>query len=212
MKRWFRRLQTLDSQQAYKRWAKSYAPYAHNALMRLEETSMRSLLPNVTGEVVLDLASGTGRYGHILLERGARVVIGVDNSMEMLSYNALSRRILATAEALPFPANAFDGVVCALALGHLPSLDKAIGAISRVLKFGGWALISDFHPFQTLRGAQRTFEVNGRHYVVAHFVHLYADYHKAARAAGLQITDVIEPALPQLGPNPVILALRLRRD
>lgn len=212
MNRWLRRPRYLPSRQAYRQWAAFYPPRAHNALMRLEETAMLALLSDVDGQHILDLGSGTGRYGHILLARRARVVVGVDNSPEMLAYNALTWRVLATTEALPFRASSFDGIVCALALGHLPSLDKSFEEMARLLKAGGWALVSDFHPFQALAGAKRTFEAAGRQYVVEHYAHLYADYQRAATAAGLRIITILEPTLPEKGALPIVLALSLRRD
>lgn len=222
---WLRRLllaapvHTLSSADAYARWAASYQPYAHNALMQAEQDAVLALMPDLTGRVVLDVACGTGRYSHLAAERGARLTLGLDSSLAMLRASAQPLRILARAEALPLPASAVDVVICALALGHLPSPAPALAEIGRVLRAGGTALVSDFHPFAFLSGAQRTFTAaDGAVYAVEHYPHLYSDYHRAAQSAGLVIDSVIEAALPaadagqRLRPElPVVLTLRLMK-
>jgi malonyl-CoA O-methyltransferase len=216
-------LQTLSSLDAYARWAASYPPHAHNALMQAEETAMRALLPPLDNQVILDLACGTGRYGLLAGEKGARLVVGVDNSAAMLRASPLQYRALATTEAIPFARESLDGVICGLALGHLPTLAASLRQISRVLKPGGWALVSDFHPFIFLSGQRRTFTApDGKTYAVEHYAHLYADYHQAGQSVGLQIDGVIEPRLghqgterfadPEAGQStPVIIAYRFRK-
>ena len=92
---------TLSSLDAYALWAETYPPQAHNALMRAEEAAVLSLMPDVTGAAILDLACGTGRYGRIARERGAAYVTGIDNSLPMLRGNPLAERVQATTERLP---------------------------------------------------------------------------------------------------------------
>lgn len=188
--------QTLSSLDAYARWATNYPPHAHNALMQVEQAAMLSLLPDLTGRVVLDLACGTGRYGLLARERGARTVIGFDNSTAMLHANPLTHIAISTSEAIPLAGQSVDVVLCGLALGHLPRLAPTMHEISRVLKSGGSVLISDFHPLIFLNGQRRTFTApDGSTYTVEHYAHLYADYHRAGQDAGLQITQVVEPRL-----------------
>ena len=204
-----RQTRTLTSLDAYALWAASYPPQAHNALMQAEQAAMFELLPDLAGKVVLDLACGTGRYGLLAQDRGARAVISIDNSLPMLAANSLACRVQATTEIIPLLAESIDVVLCGLALGHLPGLDASICEIGRVLKPGGVALISDVHPFGALNGAQRTFAAaDGRVYAVEHHVHLYADMQRAASDAGLWIDDVREPALERV---PVVIAYRLSR-
>ncbi|MBL8163790.1 MAG: class I SAM-dependent methyltransferase [Anaerolineae bacterium] len=197
-KRWFAAPAptTLSSLSAYDKWAAAYPPDAHNALMQAEQAALLNLLPPLAGKTVLDLACGTGRYALLALERGATFALGVDNSPAMLRANALPLRALATTEALPLRNASFDGIICGLALGHLPRLDTSLREIARILKPGGWALISDFHPFIFLNGQRRTFTApDGSTYAVEHYAHLYADYHRAAAEAGLRVDAVAEPRL-----------------
>lgn len=204
----------LPSVQAYHLWAATYPPHAHNPLMMAEERATLSLMPPLTEGIVLDLASGSGRYGLIARERGARRVIAVDNSANMLAINLIPARALATCEAIPLASASFDGVICALALGHLERLAPSLREIARVLKPGGWALISDFHPFMALTGAQRTFTApDGMVYAVEHYAHLYSDMHLVAGGVGLRVDAVVEPGLDaERGLNPpVAIVYRLMK-
>src|SRR5690606_37320175 len=142
-----RPVRTLPSLSAYERWAVSYPPHAHNALMELEQATMLNLLPSLAGLAILDLACGTGRYALLARERGANLVVGADNSAAMLNAAPSSfNRAEATTEAIPLASNSMDGVICGLALGHLPHIEPSLREIGRILKAGGWALISDVHP------------------------------------------------------------------
>lgn len=214
---------TLSSLEAYQRWAAAYPPHAHNALMQAEQAAMERLFPPMDGKIVLDLACGTGRYGLLAQDAGARTVIGVDNSAAMLRQNALPHIALANSEAIPLAGESVDVVLCGLALGHLPQLMPSLAEISRVLKPGGYALISDFHPFIFLNGQRRTFTApDGMTFAVAHYAHLYADYHAGAQAAGLSVEQVLEPRLGEdktvrfagetVPGTPVIIAYQLRKQ
>jgi malonyl-CoA O-methyltransferase len=202
---------TLASQAAYALWADGYPPHAHNPFMALDEALIARLLPDVRGLHVLDLACGSGRYARLLRERGAAAVEAADNSAPMLRAGAVARGVCASFEALPYPAAAFDGVVCALAIGHTPRLNAVTAEIARVLRPGGWAILTDVHPFQALRGAQRTFTAHGTTYAVEHHIHLFADYFAAAAAHGLRVAR-LEEHVPD-GPArwPLLCALVLEK-
>lgn len=209
-------IRTLSSLESYARWAASYPPQAHNLLMQTEEAAMLSLMPDLTAKTVLDLACGTGRYAIIAQSRGAKRVLGLDNSLAMLQANSHPQVALATSEALPIPAHSIDVILCGLALGHLPDLSPSLREIARVLRPGGTALISDFHPFAFLNGGKRTFTApDGATYAVEHYAHLYADYHRAAHENGLHIDSVIEPGAEFNEKNrtgraaPIIIVYRL---
>jgi malonyl-CoA O-methyltransferase len=208
----------LSSLDAYARWAERYPPYAHNALMQLEEDSMRRLMPSVKGLTILDLAGGTGRYGLIAERGGAHQVISMDNSLPMLHANPLRGRIAAALDLTPLPDASMDGIICGLAVGHVRDLSPVFAEISRLLKHDGWALISDFHPFAFLSGGKRTFtDAHGRVQAVEHYPHLYSDFHRAAHSAQLTIDAMDEPHLSgkdapaNMQGVPVVLIMRFRR-
>lgn len=104
----------------------------------------------VSGEKVLDMGCGTGRFTVPLAEAGADVT-GFDLSSGMLEVAAAKladRGLNATTQQgdmadLPFPDNTFDTVTSMLALMHIPLADrpKVFREVSRVLKPGGRMLL-----------------------------------------------------------------------
>ncbi len=193
-----RKPQELDVISAYAEWAPSYPAQAHNALMRAEEKTLLELLPDARGKIALDLACGTGRYARILRERGAKRVIGIDLSPDMLGRTdqRATAFVLADLAQLPITHYAFDLIVCGLAIGHVSDLARALAEISRVMQRGGTLLYSDFHPLGYLAGWRREFNGrNGTRYAVKHYAHLYSDHDAACRAADLRITAVREPII-----------------
>jgi malonyl-CoA O-methyltransferase len=217
MKRWWRsrapapRLAVAD---AYARWAPGYAAEAHNPLMQMEQAALLPLLPAVAGRRVLDLACGSGRYLAHLAGGSAARLVGLDLSAAMLARAKTITTHLALADlrALPLASASFDLIVCGLAVGHVPQLAAAVAEMARVLAPGGALVYSDFHPYATLAGGQRTFTgADGRQYAVEHYLHLYSDHHAACAAAGLTIDAVREPLVdidhPWRG-KPAVLVLR----
>ena len=112
------------------------------------------------GEVIVDLAGGTGDVARLLVGEGRRVAV-CDPSEEMM---AVGRRrtsgsgitfIEGTAEAMPFADASIDMVSVAFGLRNATSLEGGLAEILRVLKPGGrflclefsrpWALILPFY-------------------------------------------------------------------
>ncbi len=184
------RIRELAPRDAYRLWAETYPPYAHNLLMQVEERAVCELLPDVRGKRVLDLACGTGRYARILRERGARV-IALDFSYEML---AQSEKTFARAQgdmnALPLNAAAIDVIVCGLAVGHVADLHRTLQEMARVLERGGTLVYSDFHA--ATRKWQRTFRAHNQIFAVQHFPRAESDHIRALRDAEF-IIDAIRP-------------------
>ena len=108
------------------------------------------------GDVVLDLAGGTGDIAALLLPkvgRKGRVVVGdINGDMLAVGRDRLLDRGLADgldwsrmdAEALPFPDKSFDCVTMAFGLRNVTHKDRALTEIRRVLKTGGRALVLEF--------------------------------------------------------------------
>jgi demethylmenaquinone methyltransferase/2-methoxy-6-polyprenyl-1,4-benzoquinol methylase len=92
------------------------------------------------GDVVLDLACGTGDLAALARRRGARV-LGVDFAGVML--REARRRgvdaawLQADAERLPLPDRSVDAVVCGFALRNFVSLTPIFAELARVLRPGG---------------------------------------------------------------------------
>jgi malonyl-CoA O-methyltransferase len=199
--------------------------------MRAEARAMLALLPaDLSGGNVLDAGCGSGRYILHARRRGARRVLGIDLSPQMLarahkeSANAEGVRLLrAGLEALPLRDGWADVTLCGLTIGHLESLLAPLAELRRVTRPGGLILCSDFHPIAHALGWRRTFQVNGKKYAVRHTPYYYADWHRACRALDLRILEVREPGLdpadtppgasfdPKALEVPVVLTLALQR-
>lgn len=204
-----RRVTTLNSRDAYALWAAEYPPRPHNPLMRAEEDAMRELLPAVDGQRVLDLAGGTGRYGHLLARAGGHVLC-VDDSPAMLRANSLPHRVQASMLRLPLADGVLRGIVCGLAVGHIWHLAAFYAECARLLAPEGFLLLSDLHPALMGQGAQRTFSLEDRLYGVRHHTHALEAHHRAAEKVGLQGEAIREPTLPD-GETPMVLVLRWRK-
>jgi demethylmenaquinone methyltransferase / 2-methoxy-6-polyprenyl-1,4-benzoquinol methylase len=92
------------------------------------------------GELVLDVACGTGDFAGLCRERGAEVV-ATDYAARMLEH-AGARGFAGTlvrsdAMKLPMRSGAFDAVVCGFALRNFAKLQPAFNEMARVLRPGG---------------------------------------------------------------------------
>ena len=112
------------------------------------------LAGDVRGYRVCDLACGQGLVARRLAGRGARV-LSVDVSERLLEIARNRERgerlgveyAWGDARGLDgLSDGAFDGVVCNMALMDIPDLDATLGAVSRVLRPGGWFVFSVVHP------------------------------------------------------------------
>jgi malonyl-CoA O-methyltransferase len=218
----------VDVLTGYAHWAKNYPAKAHNPLMEIEEQAILSLLTeDLSGQVCLDLACGSGRYLRFLQARQAKQIFGVDYSADMLveaknlqspipkGYNVSNFNLARSPFlGLPFAAETFDLITCGLGVGHERNLKQTLAEASRVLRVGGVLIYSDFHPFGTLSGWQRSFTTaNGDTFNLEHYLHLYSDHQQACQAAGLMINAVLEPVAGEHAPLgfqqvPVVLVIQ----
>ncbi|MFN3198188.1 MAG: class I SAM-dependent methyltransferase [Bradymonadia bacterium] len=100
-------------------------------LKRFEHTL--ALIPEET-HTVLDVGCGGGNLTHRIAERGHQVM-GTDYAFEGLARLRVPG-VRASADALPFPDDAFDVVVCSEVIEHLPSplFEDALKELWRVAR------------------------------------------------------------------------------
>ncbi len=203
----------VDARQAYALWAPSYAPWAHNPLMRAEQTAVEELVTDVTLSDALDVGTGTGRYVPVLERRGARRIVGIDWSMEMLAgaeTRPRSALVCADANALPFRRDSFDFVLASLMVGDVEHVGGWAAEMARVLRPGGHLLFSDFHETWAARGWKRTIRTNNRRtLVVPYWPHLLVDHLRALDDAGLSVREIRNVRLPD-DTDPAVRAFRNR--
>jgi SAM-dependent methyltransferase len=125
------------------------------------------------GERLLDLGCGGGRHAFEARRRGAHVVALDRDDVELKDAAAilaavceqegdggLGAAVLGDALALPFPDGAFDRIIAAEILEHIPADGGALAELARVLRPGGtlavtvprwlpericWALSDEYH-------------------------------------------------------------------
>lgn len=188
---------TVD--EGYARWARRYDSYA-NSLIALEEPFVHALLgDDLAGRRVLDVACGTGRHTAVLAARGARVT-GLDPNPAMLAVaRAKCPQVEfreGRADAIPFEPGAFDLVLCALLMEHLPDVRPALAEMHRVARPGGAVLVSVYHPWFLLKGIPPHFrEEDGQEYEMPSYVHLPSAYYRALTDLGMRVTDFLEPVV-----------------
>jgi malonyl-CoA O-methyltransferase len=204
----------LDAAAAYRLWAPTYPPEAHTPLMRLEERAVRALLPDLQHAMVVDVGCGTGRYLALARADGAAGLAGIDPSAEMLDRVGVpsARLVRAGVEALPLRAATADVTICALTLGHVPSLGRAFAELARITRPGGHLICSELHPIGATLGWRRTFTAEGRRFAVRDAGHSLEAWLTASAAAGWTVQERAEPVLlpGDLGPGQQVDPAALR--
>jgi SAM-dependent methyltransferase len=131
---------------AYQRHAADSAYNAH-----YDRPAVLAALGPVADLRVLDAACGPGFYAEELADRGADVTafdasaVMVDLARARLGeWAAVDRAVLGA--ALPYPDDAFDLIVCALAIHYADDRSAAFTEFFRVLRPGGALVVSTQHP------------------------------------------------------------------
>ncbi len=197
--RWFTadECQVLPSADAYALWAATYPPWPHNPLMEAEQSVVGPMLVAAQPRRGLDVGTGTGRNLALLQSAGARLAVGVDLSMAMLSHALPSARtICADACRLPFANGSFDLVCSSLMVGDVERLADWIGEAVRVLVPGGHLVYSDFHPSWSAHGWRRTFTTgDGRTFALPYHARAIEEHLGLIASAALDVVHIREPRL-----------------
>lgn len=113
-------------------------------------------VPDDAGRV-LDIGCGNGVFTQWLVRKG-KTVVGTDHSQTQLSYGAHEFPpvgfVCSAGEALPFADATFDVVIMSEVLEHMDDDRQALGEALRVLRPGGWFVITvpNRGPFAFLDG------------------------------------------------------------
>ena len=192
-------IREVSVQDGYALWSASY-DQEENGLIILEERQVDRLLAPLSFASALDVGAGTGRHALRLARQGARVA-ALDQSPEMLAVARLAAQheglsidfhLRSLDDDLPFEAEQFDLLICALMLCHVPGLARALREFARVLQPGGHLLITDFHPVHIRYGWRTAFNRDGVNYRLPTVERTKDDYLEAITASGLAILEVAE--------------------
>lgn len=183
----------------YKVWAETYDDMP-NLLLEVEEPAVEKILKKLPPGKALDAACGTGRYSAILDSLGYKVT-GMDLSAAMLAQAKKSRSqtikfIKGNLESIPLKNAAVDLSICALALSHLPDVNRTFSELKRVTRPGGHIILSDIHPWLVALGGQAEFiDKSGQHGFVLNYVHWHSEYWRSFQKLGLKVIECAEPTL-----------------
>lgn len=115
----------------------------------------REMFPELSGRDVLDLGCGYGWHCRYAAERGARRVVGIDLSLNMIrraqvqcAHPAIQYRVCSL-EEYEYPEQAFHCVVSNLALHYIQDLEPVYQKVFRTLRPGGIFLFNIEHPVFT---------------------------------------------------------------
>jgi len=164
--------------EAYDIWSDFYDFQPGNLMLDLDEQILTDLLENVNlkDRVIADIGCGTGRHWSRLYDKNPSAIIGFDVSSGMLSqlrqkFPAADSHLITDDRISILPDASIDFLLSTLTLAHIKDPREAIHSWSRVLKKGGQALITDFHPVMLQKGGRRSFPYEGRTLSVVNYIH-----------------------------------------
>jgi demethylmenaquinone methyltransferase / 2-methoxy-6-polyprenyl-1,4-benzoquinol methylase len=125
--------------------APTYDRYAALLSLGQDRRWRRFLVSRVdagAGDTVLDVATGTGAVASELIRRNGCIVVGLDQSPEMLAearrrLGAEVRLVQGSAESLPFPDASFDAVTFTYLFRYVDDPRATLLELARVVRPGG---------------------------------------------------------------------------
>ena len=184
----------------YTAWSETYDAPGTNPAIILDESLTDAVFAAAPRGRALDVACGSGRQVARLAALGYEVD-GVDLTPAMLEL-ARARCPDATLcvggwDDLPYEDASFDVVTSALALCHAADLRPPIAELARVLRPGGWLVVSDIHPTSTALGGAAGYPGDrlGHFPFVRNHVHALSEYFAAFTANGLAVRALDEAFL-----------------
>lgn len=222
--------------EAYDLWAASYDCQPGNLMLDLDQHIFSELIKDIPlkNKRIADVGCGTGRHWQQLYSRQPHLLMGFDISAGMLQQlktkfpYALVQQL--TDNRLQMVSDeSVDCLVSTLAVAHIKNIDEAIKAWTRIVKKGGWFIITDFHPAMLARGGKRSFIVNGNTVSVVNYTHSIKKLTAAFKHCGCSVVRQLEryvdesvknyyiakkalPVYSRFKGMPVIYGLQIRKD
>ncbi|MCP4005222.1 MAG: class I SAM-dependent methyltransferase [bacterium] len=147
---------TLQKPDIHQQWESSYRTAENETFFEEAFDYITSVLGTQNNGTFLDAGCGTAAHSVRLAERGF-VVLAIDFSESILKTADLNLQSSAPRDnirlqrenilSLSFPAGTFDYILCWGVLMHIVDVEKAISELDRVLKHGGFLVISEANMF-----------------------------------------------------------------
>ena len=164
---------------AYNRWAGSYDQQPDNLMLALDEQVFNELLENISlvNQRIVDIGCGTGRHWGKILEQNPAELEGFDVSEGMLRQlrNRFPGATTYLTKGFLLPekkAASADIIISTLMVAHIKKIELALEEWNRILKSGGFVLITDFHPQMLSEGGKRSFKEGNKTVFIRNYVHL----------------------------------------
>lgn len=185
---------------SYRLWSQTWENDP-SAIVALESRWLSPWIAGLRGKVLVDLSCGVGRWLVHGQAQGA-TVFGTDLCREMLieaqkKTTLVGRLALADTRRPPFRDGCADVALCALSLGHMTPIESAVRELARIVRRGGFLIVSDFHPGALRRGWKRTFRSNGELYEVETYPYTTEQLIECAEREGLVLQDFQEPCFDE---------------
>ncbi len=126
-----------------------------------EWESIRKLLPNLSGYRIIDLGCGFGWFSRFAIAQGAKSVLGIDISKNMIAKakkltpnNSITYKI-ADLEKLDLPKEAFDFAYSSLTLHYIKNFRQLITTIHNGLTSKSRFVFTMEHPIYTAPSSQK---------------------------------------------------------
>ncbi|QTL97536.1 methyltransferase domain-containing protein [Iocasia frigidifontis] len=134
----------------------------------LEIPAFRSLLPDLDNKTILDLGCGYGENCKWYINKGAKKVIGIDISKNMIekakkeySDDKIEYKNVPM-EELDFSKNIFDIVLSSLSFHYVKDFNSLIEKINKMLKPNGSLVFSQEHPIATAKKKKNGWFINNQ--------------------------------------------------
>ena len=120
-----------------------------------EWETLKALLPDFQGQRLLDLGCGYGWHCKYAAENGAKQILGIDLSENMIreakkkNNDPKIKYEVCGLDNFSYPKNTFDCVVSNLVLHYINDLDEIYKKVYRTLKPGGTFIFNIEHPIFT---------------------------------------------------------------
>jgi ubiquinone/menaquinone biosynthesis C-methylase UbiE len=189
----------LSPEGAYQLWAQHYDS-AVNPLLSLEERRMVSQLGDFSGQDVVDLGCGTGRWLKKLECLRPHSLTGVDLSPAMLEQARVkcspsTHLLQSDCTETPLRERSADRVLASFLLSYLPDLAAFAREAARVLRPSGAIHVSDLHPNTTAYGWRRTFRAAGTVFEIETHRYTLAHLTETMWRSGLRLDQFAEWSL-----------------